>query len=75
MHMKNTEQNLLNVVNVISAALNQGDFCIGVITIQTPSHLLVSTSIPPHGRQPSGGQPSVFKLAPSQFFFRRLRLL
>ena len=28
--MKNTEQNLLNVINVISTALNNGDYCIGI---------------------------------------------
>ena len=27
---KNTKQNLLNVVNVISNAINEGQFCIGV---------------------------------------------
>ena len=28
--MKNTEQNLRNVINVISAALNGGDYCVGI---------------------------------------------
>ena len=28
--MKNTEQNLLNVINVISSALNGGEYCIGI---------------------------------------------
>ena len=27
---KNTEQNLLNVINVISKAINEGDYCVGV---------------------------------------------